>query len=136
MPNCFEFWPVVQMSCNRCLHCHGNWYDGGQTQHANLQEYTPEARPHPANFTAKKRQAVGAAPELVSEAGEPILCSFGSLLASPWRRLPKPLFRSQEPGFGLLPGSRLASLWRLLQSHFWEPKAFFGAASHNYIKHG
>ena len=38
--------------------------------------HCPEARPHPANSTAKKRQVVGAAPELVSDAGELILCRF------------------------------------------------------------
>ena len=73
------------------LYCHGNWYDGGQTQPANLQEYTPEARPHPANSTAKKRQVVGAAFELVSEAGEPILCRFWEPIASPLSGLSKPL---------------------------------------------
>ena len=55
----------------------GSWYDGGETQPANLQEYFPEARPHPANSTANKRQAIGPAPELVSEAGEPIVYHFG-----------------------------------------------------------
>ena len=69
---------------------------GGQTKPANPQEYTPEARPHPANSTAKKRQVVGAAPELVSEAGEPILCRFWEHTASPLRRLPKPLLEARS----------------------------------------
>ena len=60
------------------------------------QEYTPEARPHPANSTAKKRQVVGAAPELVSEAGEPILCRFWEHTASALRRLPKPLLEARS----------------------------------------
>ena len=67
--------------------------------HANLREYTTEARPRPGNFTANKRQAVCAAPELVSAAGEPIFAILGSFIASPRRRLPKPLFGSQEPIF-------------------------------------
>ena len=64
---------------------------------ANPQEYTPVARPHPANSTAKKRQVVGAAPELVSEAGEPILCRFWEHTASPLRRLSKPLLEARSP---------------------------------------
>ena len=81
---------------NRRLYCHGNWLDGGQTQLASPQEYTPETRLHPANSTAKKRQVVGAAPELVSEAGEPILCRFWEHTASPLRRLPKPLLEARS----------------------------------------
>ena len=54
------------------------------------------ARPHPANSIAKKRQVVGAAPELVSEAGEPILCRFWEHTASPLRRLPKPLLEARS----------------------------------------
>ena len=72
---------------------------------ADLGEYTPEARPHPGNFTANQRQPAGAAPELVSAAGEPIYAIFGSFLASPRRQLPKPLFGSQEPFFEHLPGT-------------------------------
>ena len=49
---------------------------GGQTQPTNLHEYTQEARPHSANSTANERQSIGAAPQLASEAGKPILCSF------------------------------------------------------------
>ena len=44
-----------------------------------------------ANSTANKRQAVGAAPELVSEDDE-----LSCLPASLWRQPPKPLFGSQE----------------------------------------
>ena len=95
---------------NRRLYCHGNWEDGGQTQPANPQEYTPEARPHPANSTAKKRQVVGAAPELVSEAGEPILCRFLGAYRLTFEAAPQATFGSQEPFFGLLPGSHVASL--------------------------
>ena len=73
-----------------------NWYDGGQTKPANLQEYTPEARPHPANSTAKKRQVAGAAPELVSEAGESILCRILEPTASPLRRLHKPFLEARS----------------------------------------
>ena len=45
---------------------------------------------------AKKRQVVGAAPELVSEAGEPILCRFWEHTTSPLRRLPKPLLEARS----------------------------------------
>ena len=47
-------------------------------------------------LSAKKRQVVGAAPELVSEAGEPILCRFWEHTASPLRRLPKPLLEARS----------------------------------------
>ena len=117
-------WPILGHI--RRLYCHGNWYDGSQIQPANLQEYTPEARRHPVNSTANKRQALGADPELVSEACKPIFAVFGSLLASPWRQIPKPLFGSQEQFFFAC--CHLASLWRPLQSRFWEPRAIFGAA--------
>ena len=70
--------------------------DGGQTQPANLQEYTPEVRPDPANSTVKKGQVIGAAPELVSEAGEQILCLFWEHIASPLSWLLKPLLEARS----------------------------------------
>ena len=108
-------WPPI-LGHNRRLNCYGNWYDGGQTQPANLLEYTPEARPHPANSTAKKRQVAVAAPELFSEAG----CRFCALCLT-FEVAPEAVFGSQEPFFGLLPGSplALASLWKRLQEPFW-----------------
>ena len=95
---------------------------GGQIQPANLQEYTPEARRHPVNSTANKRQALGADPELVSEAGKPIFAIFGSLLASPWKRIPKPLFGSQKQVFFAC--CHLASLLRPLQRAFGSLEPF------------
>ena len=89
---------------------HGNWYDGGETQPANLQEYTPEARPHHANSTANKRQAIGPAPELVSAAGEPIVYHFGEPSSLILNVASQATF--WKPGailFDLLPGSRLNS---------------------------
>ena len=58
--------------------------------------HTPEARPHPANSTVKKRHVVGAAPELVSKAGEPILCCFWEHTASTLRWLPKPFLEARS----------------------------------------
>ena len=83
-----SIWSMKDAVCN----------ESGKTSVDNIAELpgTPEARPQPANFTAKKRQVAGAAPELVSEAGEPILCLFWEHTASPLRRLPKPLLEARS----------------------------------------
>ena len=84
------------MGHNRRLYCYGNWYDRGETQHTNLQEHTPEARAHHANSTAKKMQVEGAAPEPVSEAGEPIFVPFLWAYSLTLRRLPKQLLKARN----------------------------------------
>ena len=71
---------------------------------------TSKASPNPANSTVNKRQALGAAPELVSEAGGTILCTFWEPSSLTLEAAFQATFWKPGVVYCLLQGSRLASL--------------------------